>query len=528
MPQTRNGAVSEVDFRNVEPHQQQRRVLQSVETYDVTVLSPGRQSGKSSTRPFWDVDQIARVPGFATLAYMGPAHADAKKAFDEDLVNLGNAGMVKDHGGDDQDRHIDFHAILFEQQPDHLEFEQKMGRACECWNCHEARSIAKCLNGEKNTGGRVYYAAGSPDAHRGFQRHKLHGAFLDEYSHIAPDAWIETIQPMFNTTGGHALVVGTPIPDGINFSGFSDLFDMGDPAKLDRDPCYNSIRWRSEDNPYANIAYIARQRAYLVKVGRTALMRCLYDGEFVTDFGAVFTNLGAVFSLPAKIHAEDHWLLRSQAQDEDVSIGVDLGKHEDPTIISVFSKKTLEQLELVRLRKVEYFDQLPRICAVINRYRVPDVWCEGREGGEMVTEFLKRRYGAWLRVVKWSSGGQFDKSGAVVRGMDLCQQTGIEGMRGWRMMNVDFQRDEFTKFARTKTPKGNTQYAAPAGRHDDTVAAALYASYSLNMEWASDPVVPVDRRVYDLSATPPGSEAWMELLIESQRVPTGGGTYTLF
>ncbi len=447
-----------LDFSNAQPHAGQQRVLQSVAEHDVTVLAPGRQWGKSSIRPFWIVDTISRTLGFCTLAYMGPAHSDAKKAFDEDLFNLGGAGLVLDHGGDDQDRHIDYRAIV--------------------------RDVPGEPPQRPNEGARVYYVSGGGEAHRLFQKHKLHGAFLDEFSHMPMEAWIETISPMFNTTGGHALIVGTPIPDGINFAGFADIFTLGDPRNENRDPAYNSISGRSEENPYALIEQIARRRAYLARIGRSALARCLYDGEFVTEMGAVFENLDATFSLRGIETSPGLWISRPPSKTESICVGIDLGKHGgsdgDPTVATAFSRTTNEQLGLLRIEHTDYTVQLPILDRFIRTYGTPMIWVDARSGGEMVTELMRRQYGNVCNLVRWTQGGgPWEKNKSVVSGMDFCERA------AWRLMNVPWQREEFSKYSREKSPSGVWKYGAPKGKHDDAVTACLMAAYGLPL----DPVV---------------------------------------
>jgi hypothetical protein len=211
---------------------------------------------------------------------------------------------------------------------------------CACGECVTIRRTLRALDGKRNEGGRIYYASGAPTAHRLFQKHKLHGAFLDEFSHIEYAAWYETIRPMFNTTGGHALIVGTPIPDGINFVGFAETFQMGVRGSDTYNPRYNSISGKSEENPYSNGYEIAEQRADLARMGKHALAACLYDGLFSADMGAVFSNLDNVFVLKANEVEKDLFVYRDPEPGEAVVVSIDFGRHDDSTVVSAVSKWT--------------------------------------------------------------------------------------------------------------------------------------------------------------------------------------------
>lgn len=406
---------------------------------------------------------------------MGPQHADAKKAFEEDLSNLGAIGVVKDKGGDDQDRHIDYYPIRPEYRIGHAEPDGSC--RCVCDDCAKVRRAKSALNGRVNEGGRVYYASGAPTAHRQFQKHKLHGAFLDEFSHIDYSAWFETIRPMFNTTGGHAVIVGTPIPEGINFVGFAETFAKGVKGSDTYNPRYFSISGRSEDNPYANHAEIAEQRADLAKMGKHTLALCLYDGLFAADEGAVFTNLDAVFCLKANEVARDLWVHRDPHPGEDMVVSVDFGRHDDSTVVSAMSRWTLEQLAVQRISQTEYTVQIPMIAKFAARYTAPTVWSEGRE--EAAAEMLRQRFGNSCNLVKWTSGGKYDKNDVVAVGMDYCQRG------AWRLIDCPPQRKEFQDFMRIKkVTNGVTRwsYGAPDGKHDDFVASVLFGTYGLPRE----------------------------------------------
>ena len=458
-----------VDIFAMPPHAGQMRVLQSVVDHDVTVLSPGRQWGKSTVRPYWIVQEASRLGGFTTLAYVGPFHSDAKKAYDEDLFNFGRAGFVVDKGGDDQDRHIDYRAI--ERASPHSPPDG-------CFDCRVASMTKK-----RSEGCRVYYVCGGPEAHRAFQRHRLDGAFVDEDSHEAPALLDETIFPMFNTTGGHLVVVGTPIPEGINFVGFSETYNKGDRTHKNYTNGWNSIRGSSFENPYAQREKIQARIDDLLRQGRISEVRCWYYGEFVTEMGAVFGNLDRVFSLPYTVDGRGVKVSRQPKPGEAVVVGIDLGAggRGDPTIVSAISEETLEQLALLKIDEPNYFRQIPMVDDVVKRFHRPRIWCEGRESGAMFKDYMVQRYGEYCRIVKWTSGGEWDKNAQVNRGMDLCQQSGVEGMRGWRLIDDPEQKEEFRQFSRTRTPTGNLRYAAPEGKHDDHVAANLYAAYGLRI-----------------------------------------------
>ena len=450
-----------MSFDGVPPHPGQLAVIQSMQDFKVTVHSPGRRWGKSSCRPYIIFDQLSRGVGWVEGCCGAQSHAEATEIWAKDLMAFEPLGAVTDKQNQDQRRYIDFKAI------------RQVDATGNVW--------------EINRGGRVWYPSLAPDAHSRFQGKGLWFAILDEMSHVPTDAWSETIRPMLADRGGHALIQGSPIPSGINFAGFADLYEIGVPGTEFYDPTWNSMTGPSEENPHIDHKEIAAQRADLIRRGRAALAACLYDGRFVTDLGAVFTNLDAVFVLKPLQVAEETWILRPARPGERVVVSIDFGRHDDSTVAMAMSYDTLEQLGLMRIRRTEYPVQLPLIDKFVRRYDRPQIWSEGRE--EMAADTLRRMYGDSCALIKWTSGGKFDKATCVARGMDYFERAAV------RMLDVRWQRDEFRLFAREKTAKGRWEYNAPSGKHDDSVAAFLYGTYGLPLASETAPVAAVEPHV---------------------------------
>lgn len=449
--------TSHLDFRRVPPHAGQLRVVQAMRKHNLVLLSPGRRWGKSSCRRYVIVDQVMRRAGFVEGAFGAQSHAEAMNCWESDRDLFGRANLIakggKAVGNDDQRRFIDLVPIRFEEEhPDYVE----------------------------NNGARIWYPSLAPDCHQLFQGHHLDFGGIDEFSHVPFAAWEETLDPMLADTDGPCLVYGSPIPDGQNFAGFGELCETG----RDGSDTYVDGRvyfsGRSEENPHISHAAIARKRAALIARGKSALAACLYDGRFVTDLGATFSNLDAVFVLKARRgeEAPGLWVYRDAKDGELVIVSIDFGRHDDSTVVMAFSHSTMEQLAVLRIERTDYPTQLPLIDKFIRRYPRRQIWAEGRE--EMAADTLRQMYGDSCNLVKWTSAGAASKINAVARGIDLFDRA------AWKMMGTTTQdkslawmREEFRVFAREKTPAGKWTYNAPEGKHDDAVAAALYATGGL-------------------------------------------------
>jgi hypothetical protein len=471
------GKVKELDFSAVPPHEGQLRVIHAMHTHKVVCHSPGRRWGKSTLRKFLALDMIGSRAGWVEGAYGAHNHAEAANAWESDLHDFGNMGVVVGKQNDDQRRFIDFGRVDY-INPDGSVYN-------------------------RNRGGRIWYFSLAPDAHRSAQGKGLCFAILDECSHLPYDAWRETIRPMLADRGGPALLIGTPIPAGIGWAWFKETWKKGDPTNPNRDHRYISFTGQSEQNPNIDADEVRAQRREMIEAGQESLARCLYDGEFIEADGAVFPNIDKVFVLEFRDEG-NVWVGEEPIRDEFYVVGLDYGKHDDFTVMSVFRYATGDQVLLARLRG-DYSKQLPVIETLLRRFGDPLIYAEGREGAGLINELLRTRHGTRVREVKWSRGGVADKEANVLRGVDLFQRV------GWRLLNVDWQRKEFSMFMREKIGEHSAgyRYSAPPNHHDDGVAAGLYAARGLPL---------VAERVYE--PTPTLTVPTYEWMRDSQLMPT--------
>lgn len=439
----------------------------------------------STLRKYLALDMIGARAGWVEGCFAAQSHSEATNIWESDLYDFTKMGVVVDKQNDDQRRYIDFCRV----------------------NWIDPYGVTH----KTNRGGRIWYPSLSADAHRMFQGHGLCFAILDECSHIPHDAWKETIRPMLADRGGPALLIGTPIPNGIGWGWFKKTWWLCSKTLPDgtpnpkHDPRYASFTGPSEENPHIDHKEVRAQRQELIDAGQAALAACLYDGAFMESDGAVFQNLHNVFVLPFTDQG-NVWIGEPPVAGECYVVGLDYGKVEDFTVVSIFHIDSGHQVLLARLRG-DYKDQLPTIEAMLRPYNQPMIYAEGREGAALVNELLRARHGTRLREVKWARGGKFDKESNVLRGVDLCQRV------GWKLLAVDWQKDEFQMFMRERIGENSAgfRYQAAPGYHDDSVAAALYAAHGLPLVAEK-----VETAALPMTRESPGFYEWLQ---ESQATP---------
>lgn len=116
------------------------------------------------------------------------------------------------------------------------------------------------------------------DSHRGF---KADGIVFDEYGDQDADNFNEVYEPMFSTTGGWAIFMGTP-------RGYNHFYDLIQHAKDDDHWFYLEATWR--DSPYVSEEFIEGVKRDAEKQGKLSAFMQEYELEFRAVQGAVYPS----------------------------------------------------------------------------------------------------------------------------------------------------------------------------------------------------------------------------------------------
>lgn len=410
------------------------------------------------------------------VGYIAQTHSEAERRFKEWLTRWEAAGLVVDKQNKDQLRYITLRGF-----------------------------------GRNTFGVRVHFWSGAPDTIDNIRGPRLDLILVDEAGYVSHRVKF-AVWPMGGTRKAKHFIVGTPGRDGCGFKWFRDSYLRGiDTDTRKRLKGYRSFKAPTESNPFVSRAYIQQLRMDFRDPSAPDVVtpeeREEFDGDFITDLGTVFRNVQGVFTL--KTYREEGpgvYVYEDFDPHKTYVVGIDLGKHSDKTVVSVFCVETGDQVCVATFRG-DYIPQLSRIHDIVRRYgKNSGIWCEGREGGEMMTEMLATLYQQRVRVVKWTKGGEWDKESSVIRGQTLFQSA------HWHLIDLPDQRREFTNYL--KVPIGQHsngfRYEAPDGEHDDFVAAALYAAYGLPLVSKSRPALPEGPEF--------GTYDWWLLLRDTQRL----------
>ncbi len=295
------------------------------------------------------------------------------------------------------------------------------------------------------TGGVIdFWSLEDQDAGRGrkYKRVIVNEAGLVRYLW---DTWNYAIRPTLADLSGDAFFMGTP--KGRN--DFWRLFQLGqDEAQAD----WISFQIPSMANPHVPADEFTAMRDSLPE----AVYRQEVLAEFIEDGAGVFR--GVMRAVDA-----DVW------QDEPIEghqyiMGVDWGKHEDFTVISVFDVTLGHLCHIDRFNQINYSFQRGRLKVLADKFKPQAIVAESNAMGEPIIE-------------------QLLLDGLPIQPFATTRATKpplIEGLA------LAFERDEIripddaTVIAELQAYEAEqlanyTRYGAPPGMHDDTVISLALA-----------------------------------------------------
>jgi len=330
----------------------------------------------------------------------------------------------------------------------------------ETWRA--ASSVAKFnrtrMTASFPTGGRIIFRSlDKPDNAKGLTANFI---IIDEAGSVQQIAWYEVLRPMLMDTGGGALLIGTP--KGRNWFWREYI------AAKSRD---DSRSWQipvlgcrieegklyREPHPYESpfIEFDEIQRMFNTMPESTFRQEVL--AEFLESEGAVFRNLVACLHAPQTTPG--------QHINHRVVAGVDWGKQQDFTAISVLCVDCRQELELDRFNKIDYAFQRGRLEALYQKWGVSHIEVERNSMGIPIVEQLQRD---GLPIVP------FDTTSTSKIPLIENLALGFE-KEECQWLDILFATLELEAYERTVTKLGRSQYSAPSGLNDDTVIARALA-----------------------------------------------------
>lgn len=265
----------------------------------------------------------------------------------------------------------------------------------------------------------------------------------DEFAFIDEQAWTEVLRATVLVKGKKVLLISTP--KGKNH--FYNLFNLDAVNNQ-----YKSFRMTSYDNPIINPTEIDDARLTLPD----HVFRQEYLAEFVDGGYSLFSE--AVYNQIAE-------------QTSRYYAGIDLGRADDYTVISVFNQKG-QQVFIDRWRQDSWSNIVSKLLEVINKYQAY-TYIEVNSVGDAIFEQVQNGSIHKARIQPFVTTSK-SKQDVIEQLVVACQNKEVQ------FQPIDWLKKEMEIFGYEYNPKTKSvRYSAPNGFHDDGVMATAiaYESY---------------------------------------------------
>lgn len=307
------------------------------------------------------------------------------------------------------------------------------------------------------TGGVMeFWPVEGPDVARSRKYKKV---VIDEAALIPQlkDAWERGIRPTLTDYAGEALFASTP--KGMNH--FHKLYSLGMDAA--------QPEWAAWSEPTSNNPFIADAE---IEAARRQLPERVFAQEYLANFlpheGAVFRRVAERLNAPPST-PEAH-------SGHRIVAGLDWGKHEDFTAISVGCATCKLELARDRFKRVDYAFQRARVKRLVAHWGVSGLLPERNAMGEPNIEQLARESVPLLP----GPDGRLGFQTTATSKPPLIENLALAFERGeWRFQADAQWAAELEAYERAVSAHtGRSQYSAPEGMHDDTVMARALMVYA--------------------------------------------------
>ena len=292
--------------------------------------------------------------------------------------------------------------------------------------------------------------------------------FVDEAAKARrlEEAWHEAIRPTLTDFRGGAWFFSTP--KGRNF--FWQLHQLGQ-----HDADWAAHHAPTTANPHIDPKEVEAARRNMPE--RTFAQE--YLAQFLDDAGGVFRRIIEAVddTLPTDPHTA-----RDDGDGTAYVIGVDWGRHEDFTAITVLDARRRAVVAVDRFTQIDYALQLSRLQALAQRFPNAPILAESNSMGGPLVEDLQRR---GLRVQPCQTTAA--SKAAAIEALALAFEQGAI-----RIPAAQWLIDELLAYDQERLPSGSLRYGAPRGGHDDGVMSLAIAWHGL--AYTSAPVGSAGKR----------------------------------
>lgn len=305
-------------------------------------------------------------------------------------------------------------------------------------------------------------SADNPDSLRG---EGLDYVVMDECAFTREEAWQEALRPSLSDRRGSALFISTP-------KGHNWFWQMWTRGQDKQQSDWQSWQFPTRNNPHIDAEEIEDARTSLPQ----RIFAQEYNAEFIEDAGGVFRGVVAAMTETERARVEGH----------HYTIGVDWGKYNDFTVLSVLDANTKSQVAFDRFNQIDYELQSQRLWELYRRYKPATVIAEQNAMGDPIIERLQRE---GMTIQPFTTTNASKKQ--AIESLALAFERG-----DLHILSEPVQCNELQAYEMERLPSGMLRYNAPEGMHDDTVIALALAWQGVSVQPPSGTVVEVPYAAY--------------------------------
>jgi len=295
-----------------------------------------------------------------------------------------------------------------------------------------------------------FKSADHPDNLRG---EGVDNLVMDECATMKGETWSEVLRPAIIDRKGRVCFIGTP--KGQNW--FYDMYRQGTESTRE----IKSFKYTSFDNPFLDKEEIEKARKEMPE----RLFQQEIMAEFIDDIGGVFRGVRDCIQgeLIEPINGHRYYM------------GVDLGKYQDFTVLSVIDADTRHLVAYDRFKDINWSLQEQRILNVAGKYK-PHIIIDQGQVGDAVLEALAEKYDD-IEGIKFTNE---NKTAMINFLSNLIEKKQIS------YPDIPELIEELRIYEYEQLISGKLRMNAPSGRHDDCVISLALATWGLYNQ--ADPI----------------------------------------
>jgi len=285
------------------------------------------------------------------------------------------------------------------------------------------------------------------DAARG-RKYKL--VCINEAAMIArlQESWEMVIRPTLADYQGAAYFASTP--KGLNY-----FYNLCQQAETSAD--WATFHYRTSDNPHIAPSEIDEMRRMLP----ASTFRQEIEAEFLAD-GSYFQNIDAAAVIEQPDTPDQH-------RGHTIVFGVDWGKSNDWTVITVACRQCNRVVDWRRFNQIDYHIQRGRLAQMVNDWHPLAVLPERNSIGAVLIDELERD---GIPIMAGSDGAAGFNTTATTKA-DIIESLHMALVRDKFLVPRDYG-DELRAYE-IEIRAGAPKFGAPSGLHDDRVMSLALA-----------------------------------------------------